>query len=153
VGLGQTLQVGDLEVRPVKVELRKVGVLDENHPRAELCPHESLVLTLRLRNSAPDYRFTPLDNYFDRKYDYFIDPRKNRVGAQPLTLLEVGGGQRFFGGPAEWFPRKRRRDDKTDRQWIAAPGRKNVDDEGLAPGATLETVVCTDGADPRVAAA
>jgi hypothetical protein len=149
VGLGQALRVGDLEVKPLKVELRKVAVLDEIHPKAEECPHESLVLTLAFRNLAADYRFSPLDNYFDRKYDHFPVETSNRIGPEPLTFLVVGN-QRFFGGPAKWVPRKRRSREKEDREWLDAPGRKNLDD-GLAPGATLETVVCTDGADPDVA--
>ena len=150
VGLGKTIRVGDLEVKPLKVELRTVGVLDEHHPRPEPCPHESLVLTLQVRNLATDYRFSPLDNYFDRKYDHFlVDPTKNRAGAEPMTFLVVGK-KRFFGGPAEWVPRKRSPQLKIDRQWIDAAGRTNTD-EGLAPGAVLQTTICTDGFDPDVA--
>jgi hypothetical protein len=149
VGLGKTLRVGDLEIKPIKVEVRTVGVKDENHEKAEPCPNESVVLTLELRNLATDYRFSPLDNYFDRKWEHFNDPKRNRAGPEPMTFLQIGK-KPFFGGPAEWVPRKRRAASKIDRQWVDLPGRKNFDDDGLAPGATVLTTVCTDGYDPAV---
>jgi hypothetical protein len=150
VALGSPVVVGDLEVTPLKVERRRVAVYVENNPRPEPCPHDSLVLTLRLRSLAADYRFSPLDNYFDRKYDNFFNPKRNRLGPQPMTYLEVGK-ERYYGGPAEWAPLKRSSKEKKDRQWLALPGRSNLDD-GLAPGETREAATCTDGEDPNVEA-
>src|SRR5262249_53128687 len=97
VPLGETLRVGGLEVTPLRVERKAVRVFVEGYARPEPCPHESLVLHLRLRNVSAASTFTPLDNYFDRNW------KKGR-GAPPLTLLEVGT-RRFYGGPAEWSPR------------------------------------------------
>jgi hypothetical protein len=63
----------------------------------------------------------------------------------------VAGPARFIGGPAKWVPIK---DDRTRerREWLALPGRKNVDREGLAPEDSMEAGICTDGANPAVVA-
>jgi hypothetical protein len=135
--LGKPLRVGDLEVTPTKVERRRVRVFVSGFDRPEPCDGDSLVLHLRLVNRAADYAFTPLDNYFDR---WWQPPG----GLPPLTLLEAGP-ERFYGGPAHWYPRTSR--DAGKRQWVE--GRKDFDPDGLAPGAEQEPFVCTDGNDPR----
>jgi hypothetical protein len=136
-GLGKPLRVGDLEVTPTKVERRRVSVFVTGFERPEPCQGDSLVLHLRLRNRAPDYAFTPLDNYFDRCW-------RTPSGPPPLTQLEAGSS-RFFGGPAHWYPRGSR--DAAKRQWVE--GRKDFDPDGLAAGAEQDGLVCTDGGDPQ----
>jgi hypothetical protein len=130
--LGQPLQVGDLEVTPLRVERKRVAVWVARAANAEPCPADSLVLHLKLRNLAADYRFTPLDNYFDRRW-------RQGQGPPPLTVLQ-GGDHFCFGGPAEWYPRG---DGRHPREWLA--GRKDFDPEGLAPGKEMQSLVCTDG--------
>jgi hypothetical protein len=135
--LGKPLRVGDLEVTPTRVERRCVRVFVSGFDRPEPCQGDSLVLHLRLRNRAADYAFTPLDNYFDRCW-------RPPAGLPPLTLLEAGK-DRFYGGPAHWYPRNSK--DAGRRQWVE--GRKDFDPDGLAPGAEQESFVCTDGDDPH----
>ena len=144
VRLGETVRVGDLEVTPTRVERGRVSILTEGaeeHP--EPSPHDALLLHLRLKNVARDYAFTPLDNYFDRRWKSGDGP------PVPFTLLQAGR-ETFFGGPARWYPlgvplaRRERRD------WLA--GRKNIDRRGLEPGEEAETYLATDGWDPAVAA-
>jgi DNA-directed RNA polymerase subunit RPC12/RpoP len=141
VPLGQTLLLGDLEVTPKRVERRVVSIFVEGFAQAEPCPHESLVLFLHLRNRSPKWAFTPLDNYFDRKW------KPKQGGSPPLTILEFGS-EKVFGGPAAWFSRSSPKDGKR-REWVQ--GRKNFDPEGLAPGEEMESLVCTDGSDPETA--
>jgi hypothetical protein len=146
VKLGEKLNVGDLEVQPLQVYRKRVTMYDEGakdvegKDRPEDCQHDSLVLELRLRNVSDDNIFTPLDNYFDRRW-------KQGEGAPPFTLIEAGD-QVFFGGPARWLPRSGRAPDAR-RQWIE--GRKNFDPEGLKPGAGSITKVASNGEDEEVA--
>jgi hypothetical protein len=143
VPLGQTIQIGDLQVTPKKVERRTIGLLAETAPdRPEPSPHEALVLTLHLKNTATDYAFTPLDNYFDRSWKPGSDE------SVPLTVLQAGK-EAFFGGPAKWFPLRRDVGKRQVREWLQ--GRKNIDRVGLRPGEETETIVATDGWDPVVA--
>jgi len=143
VPLGETIRVGAIQVTPLRVERRKIALLaSESNPRPEPSPYDALVLHLKLRNVAEDYAFTPLDNYFDRRWD----PKE--PSNPPLTLLEVGKTI-FFGGPAEWAPLNRGRNDRSRREWIE--GRKNVDSKGLQPGEETETIVCTDAWNPETA--
>jgi hypothetical protein len=135
--LGKPLRVGDLEVTPTKVERRRVRVFVTGFERPEPCLGDSLVLRLLLRNRAADYAFVPLDNYFDRCW-------RGQAGPPPLTQLEAGNG-RFFGGPAQWYPRGSR--DARKREWVE--GRKDFDPDGLGPGEERESFVCTDGSDPQ----
>src|SRR5262245_46999821 len=137
VPLGETLRVGDLEVTPLRVERARKEVITGTY-RPEKCDHDSLVLHLRLKNVAADYSFTPLDNYFDRKW------KPGDGGSPPLTQLQAGP-QRFFGGPAQWVPRDTGR--KGHRERVA--GRPDYDPDGLQPGEEVEQFVCTDGGTNR----
>jgi hypothetical protein len=142
VKLRETLQIGDLEVTPTTVERKRVKVFVETYEKPEPCGHDSLVLTLEMRNLSDEYAFTPLDNYFDRHWD-------GKGEQAPLTVLVAGPAQ-FFGGPARWYPLKRDRGKRQFRQWVNLEGRKDVDREGLAPGASGVYQVCTDGGDQSV---
>lgn len=136
IGLNQPLTLGDLQITPLRVERKKVKIYVENFDKPSELANESLVLHLRLKNLSDTYAFTPLDNYFDRRW--------KGQGTPPLTVLEVGKNQ-FFGGPAEWYNwnRSKKQKELTRREWLE--GRKNYDEEGLLPGQTMETFVCTDG--------
>ncbi|MGL4550003.1 MAG: hypothetical protein ACRC33_02350 [Gemmataceae bacterium] len=138
VKLTETLTVGDLEVTPLRVERKRVAVHVQGAPNPEPCRHDSLVLHLRLANVGADYRYTPMDNFFDRHWD-------GLAGPAPLTVL-VGGPRPLFGGPAKWV----RPGDKRDRrQWV--DGRPERDPDGVGPGESVETFTCTDGEDPGAA--
>jgi hypothetical protein len=137
VALGNTLRVGDLEVTPTRVERKRVAVHVQGFDRPEPCRYESLVLHLHLRNVSEEYRFTPLDNFFDRFWS-------DRQALPPLTNLEAGP-YLFYGGPAHWYPATDRKD---RREWVQ--GRKPSDPEGLRPGQEGDSFVCTDGQDPRM---
>jgi hypothetical protein len=142
VRLGETMRLGDLEVTPKSVKRQKVGVFVEGFGQPEPCPNDSLVLTLEMRNLSDEYAFTPLDNYFDRYWN-------GKGDSAPLTVL-LAGKQKFFGGPAKWYPLKRDRAKAQLREWVDLPGRKNVDGIGLEPGSSATMAVCTDGANGQV---
>lgn len=142
VPLGQSLTVGDLEITPRRVERRQVSIFTEGaEEKPEPSPYEALVLHLHLRNVSREYAFTPLDNYFDRRW------KPAEGGAPPLTML-MAGKEVFFGGPARWYPTQRDRNKGLRRDWLV--GRQNVDRQGLAPGAEATSYVCTDGWDPQI---
>ena len=140
VALGSTIVIGDLEVTPTKLERNHFRTFSEDSEQPEPTTYEALKLHLRLKNLAKEYAFTPLDNFFDRKWS-------PGAGATPLTLLQAGSTT-FFGGPANWFPLNRDKSKGTKREWLE--GRANVDRDGLAPGETVETFVCTDGGNPAL---
>jgi hypothetical protein len=123
---------GELEVTPLRVERKPVRVIVAGFSRAEPCRHDSLVLTLKLRNVSADQAFAPLDNYFDRAW-------KPGMSLMPLTYLEAGKHRIF--GPARWVPPEKRRDEYTEY----VEGRALADPVGLKPGAEVEGQICTDG--------
>ena len=135
--LDEPLQIGDLQVTPVRVERKRLRVV-EGRFNPEFCAVDSLVLYLRMKNLSSEYAFAPLDNYFDRRYDGGARP--------PFTLLEVGDKYRFYGGPAEWYPLG----DPNHRR-VRVEGRNNVPDV-LPPGEQKELFVCTNGYDEKAAA-
>lgn len=140
VGLKQTIQVGDVEITPIKVERRTLRIHVENFREPEPSKGPSLVLHLRLANRSRDFCFAPLDSYFDRNYN----PRSG--DSSPLTCLEIGTST-FYGGPAKWVPRDRDPNKRLRREWIES--RTNIDAR-LDPGKSIETFVCTDGDDEKV---
>ncbi len=142
VPLGEKLTVGDLEVQPLRVYRKKLKMFDEGSEQPEDCQYESLVLELRLRNVSSDNAFTPLDNYFDRRW-------KQGEGAPPFTLIEAGK-QVFYGGPARWLARSGS-GPENKRQWLDAPGRKKTDPVGLKPGEVMVTTLASNGEDKEVA--
>jgi hypothetical protein len=170
VGLGQKLQVGDLEIQPLRVECLRVSVFVEGpNKNKEQMDFDSLVLHLRLRNTSEHLSFVPLDPYFDRGWAHEgappVRPREDDgpealeryrqasnqywekgKGSPPLTVLEVGE-RRFFGSSSDWYDRKRSAAGNYHRAWVE--GRLDKQPY-LKPGETLETFVSTDGRDPRL---
>jgi hypothetical protein len=149
VHLGETRNIGALAVTPRRVTREHVGVGDDISP-PERVNGVSLVLFLELKNISVDQSFQPLDRYFDRKWR-----EGTSAGPPPLTLLEAGAGERFFGGPAQWVPRSLpgRRNNSAAAEFIYLMGSDKpvVDpiDRNLDPGVSTEVFVCTDGSDPR----
>ncbi len=169
VALGEKLQVGDLEIEPLRVERTRVDVFVEGHKKKEKMDFDSLVLHLRLRNTSSNLSFVPLDPYFDRGWlhegaaperpkddegpdalDRYRqasnDHWEKGKGSPPLTLLEVGD-RRFFGSSSDWYDRKRAAAENRRRAWVE--GRLDKPPY-LGPGETVETIVSTDGRDPRL---
>jgi hypothetical protein len=140
VNLKGTIRLGALEVTPLSVVRRKVKIFTEGaEGKPEFLPHDCLVLNLRITNRAEDYSFAPMDNYFDRV-------STGKGDDVPLTILQAGKAN-FFGGPAKWYPLNGQRQPGERRDWLV--GRTNVDREGLQPGKSMDTLVCTNGDDPR----
>jgi len=137
--LGKELQVGDLEITPLKVDREVVSVIVKGS-QPEPCRAPSLVLHLKLRNISSNVVFQPMDAYFDRKW-------KNKSDQPPLTILELpdsAGTIRFFGGPAEYHPAP-----LPNNIHAGLPQEVEGDHASrvLRPGEEMETFVCTDGDD------
>jgi hypothetical protein len=128
VALGQALRVGDLEVTPQKVELRRVKFLTPDPPED---PAESLVLHLLLRNVSRDVVFSPTDPFFDRRWRRVADGKR-----KPFTFLQMGS-QYFYGGPLPWTPTPA---EETERREPIAGQVYQV----LQPGEQMTTLVCTN---------
>jgi hypothetical protein len=133
----EPIRIGQLQIVPTHVERKRINVFVEGSEKSEPCMGDSLVLRLKLKNLSSEYAFAPLDNYFDRFWKTGADQ------LPPFTQLVVGD-KRFYGGPAQWYPRG---DKKNRREWVE--GRKAVEPELLQPGEEKEFFVCTDGQDPK----
>lgn len=96
VALGQKLQIGALEVEPVKVEARPLSLVGESTrgQTEKLRPtrNQALVLSVRIRNTSDDIALHPMDPAFNRKV---------KGSDTPATGLVVGK-QTFWGGAIEW---------------------------------------------------
>jgi hypothetical protein len=127
IALGQTIQLGDVEVLPQKVELCRVTFRQGNFA-PEPGSDDSLVLHLLLRNLSQDVVFSPTDPFFDRSW------KGPFSGKKPYTFLDIGN-HRLWGGPLPWKP--------------GQPPEERITIEGqqyktLQPGEQLATFVCTD---------
>ena len=178
VGLGEKLQVGDLEIEPLRVERRRVNVLVEKSPKPEKMEFDSVVLHLRLRNTSSGARFVPLDPYFDRGMPHpGVVPERPALDAAPEALAryeeannkywEKWLDKRILGNPHVGPPLtllevgkrryfgsssdwyERNRDPSLRLRRAWVEGRKD-NPEYLNPGMTMETFVSTDGRDPRL---
>ncbi|HXG11153.1 MAG TPA: hypothetical protein VNK04_15440 [Gemmataceae bacterium] len=146
VGLGQTIRVGDLEVTPTRVELRKVWIATEGYRVVEQMPDESLVLHLHLRNVSADVVFKPLDRCFDRQWK----EGKSAGVRAPYTYLELlQDGRRFYGGPIPWAPAGSRNPPPRETVILKEKDREIRQNYGkeLGPGEEMDTFLCTDHLD------
>jgi hypothetical protein len=140
VGLGGTLQVGQLEVKPTRVELRPVRFLQGNG-EPEASSERVLVLELQLTNTSQDVVFKPTDPYFERRWKR--EQGTPGTGNMPYMFLDlVKAKKRVYGGPVEWKPPKAGRFAEPRER---VEGQKHGQD--LPPGETLTTFVCTDPED------
>jgi hypothetical protein len=136
--LGEKLEVGDLEIIPLKVDRQIVSVISKGS-RPEPCSAPSLVLHLKLRNISSNVVFQPMDTFFDRKW-------MSKAEQPPLTILELldpAHTVRFFGGPAEYHPPPRNNSGAMPPQEVEGARSSHV----LRPGEEMDTFVCTDGDD------
>jgi len=129
-GLGKKVIVGDVEVEPVAVAVRKLVVVREpdkgGKSETSTLPR-GVVLTLNVRNTSSDLTFHPLDPAFNRNA-YEAD--------KPPTALVVGK-EPFAGGAVAWpyAPKVKR----------AYERAQEGDDQPLGPGQSRKYVVTTDG--------
>jgi hypothetical protein len=130
IALGQTIQLGDVEVLPSKVELRRVSFRQHNF-EPEPGIDDSLVLHLLLRNISQEHVFSPTDPFFDRSWKGALS------GKKPYTFLEIGN-RRLWGGPLTWKP------GQPPEERITIEGQQH---KMLQPGEQLTTFVCTDPKD------
>jgi len=129
VQLGETLRIGDLEVRPLRIEENQFQftiVYESGAVETRKSPHAALILHARLKNVSQDVVFHPTDPFFDRQY--IADQHRSK----PFTFLEVGE-QKFYGGPFNYLGFRR-----DSRKRVFATGQEN-DDKPLQPGEERET--------------
>jgi hypothetical protein len=136
VGLGKKLEVGQVEVEPVKVEIRRLRVVTvpKSGKPFEATRDQAVVLTLKIRNTSDDLTLYPMDPAFTRVFTGTTGE------ARPGTSLEVGK-QVYRGGAIAW-PWS----DKIAREYEAA---QEGDATPLKPKETREYVVFT-AADPKI---
>jgi hypothetical protein len=129
VALGHSIQLGDVEVTPQKVELTRLKI---RHPDLSVdpMPTESLVLHLAFRNISQDVVFHPTDPYFERRWKSAQDPK-------PYTFLEIDA-RRLYGGPLPWSGMRR----------DARPALEGQAHQMLQPGEQVSTFVATDPDEP-----
>jgi hypothetical protein len=129
VGLGSTIRLGELEVTPVRVQLKRIKIVSGR--QLELARRDSLVLQLCCKNLSEAVAFSPTDPFFDRFWKTPAD------GSKPYTFVEIAD-QRFYGGPVPWT-----RDSLANRD--AVEGQEY---RVLNPGEKLTTIACTDPGEP-----
>ncbi len=134
-GLGGKIEVGQLEIEPVKVGTRRLNMVAKGkaEERTTTSRDDALVLILKVKNTSPDIAIFPMDPAFTRR----------SIGDdKPATRLVVGK-QTFAGGANTWpFRSGVVREYEKDQENDAVP---------LKPGETREYVVCSP-ADRNVAA-
>jgi hypothetical protein len=128
LGLNQKLRIGDVEVTPLKVELRRL-VFHNPGFQPERGSDDSLVLHLHYRNASTDVVFCPTDPFFERRWK-----STQSAATKPYMFLDLGQ-QRIYGGPCDWKAGMRRE----VRESIA--GQLHL---ALRPGEEVTTFVCTD---------
>jgi hypothetical protein len=118
--LGQTIQIGDLEVTPLAIELRPVVLvrsIDRNHSRREKA--SSLILWLKLKNVSKEHEFAPLERRFLREQTIAFD--RSMIVTSPGKVLDL-------------FPLA------VESEWSI----KGQSFATLKPGETVETVIASE---------
>lgn len=130
VGLGDTLVVGDLHVKPVRVEYREVKRFRKEVGRDGFETKENerplYLLHLRIKNNSDDLLIHPTDPAFNSRYF----PQTKMT---PYTGVVVGQ-QRYLGGPFLWP------DPQYERQYV--DGQEN-DDKPLGPKEERDYVIAS----------
>ncbi|HEV3383565.1 MAG TPA: hypothetical protein VG097_02055 [Gemmata sp.] len=128
--LGGKIEIGQLEIEPLKVEIRPLKVITEGQrEKRDETRRDSLVMQLRIKNTSSDLSIFPMDPALTRKAR---PDDKLQLG----TRLVVGGKQTFYGGGIEWpvpVNVKRKYEEQQEK-----------DNTPLKPGETREYVVFTD---------
>jgi phage FluMu protein Com len=136
VPLGRTLTVGQIEVKPTRIEYRKAMrhyVKADGKPDEKPTPNDVLLLHLHIKNVSDDVTLHPTDPAFDASYD-----RTTKV--TPYTGVVVGD-KHFLGGPFLWP------DPQYRRQFMEG---QEDDDKPLGPKQERDYVICSVLAGPDV---
>jgi hypothetical protein len=132
--LGGKIEVGQLEIEPVKVEIRPLKVFIEGKgEKREENRRDTLVMQMRIKNTSSDLSIFPMDPAFTRK--------ARPDDKEPLTRLVIGKQKTFYGGGIEWPVAanvKRKYEEQQEK-----------DNTPLKPGESREYVVFTDS-DPQI---
>jgi hypothetical protein len=127
-GLGERIQIGQLEIEPVTVEKRPLNIIKEGggDRQRRTTRFNSLVLRLRVTNTSADVPIFPLDPAYTRAA---------KMDDRPAMRLAIGR-QMLYGGAISWpFG------DGVKREYEEA---QSLDDQPLKPGETREYVVFTN---------
>jgi hypothetical protein len=127
-GLGQRLQIGQLEIEPIAAEKRRLRIIREGQGETQrrTTNFDALVLQLRVKNLSPDRPIFPLDPAFTRAA---------KMDDRPAMRLAIGRLM-LYGGAISWpFPERVR------REYEEAQAR---DDQPLNPAETRDYVVFTN---------
>lgn len=139
--LGNPLQIGDLEVTPLRVEQKRVLFKYRlGSFKSELAPEESLVLQLQLKNISKNSEFRPVDLAFD----HFWKDGQHPQNTMPYTYLEVAGKR--FCSPLKWNPAAARKLPVHVGQDEFVEGQEEGN-KILLPGEQMKTVIVTDPGD------
>jgi hypothetical protein len=143
VALNKSIQIGSLQVTPLKVEKRRITYrYDPPSHKPETSRNEALVLTLRLKNTSADEQFYPTDPGFNPKWD--------AGKPKPYTFLEIGS-KHFFGGPIDWQPKPPgAAKSKGIREFVDG---QEKDQQPLSPQEERVTVITTNPDDTDVLSA
>ncbi|HYH66146.1 MAG TPA: hypothetical protein VD866_15745 [Urbifossiella sp.] len=128
-GLGKKVTVGDVEVEPVAVAVRKLTVVKVpvSGKTLPVPMGRAVTLTLHVRNTSTDLTFHPLDPAFNRK---------SFPPDLPPTTLVVAGKDTFPGGPVTWpYDKNVKRAYETSQEG---------DDQPLGPGESRKYVITSD---------
>ncbi len=156
VRLGKTIQLGDLEIEPLKIVRGSIEIAEDKPDGPAQQYERALMLYLRFKNLSQDLSFYPMDRFFTRSWV----PGGSKVGhlnghwmppdEEPYTMLELGT-KRFYGGPAAYRPpvKGKALGDFYPNEFI-----KGQDfDKILEPGQSMDTFICTDPQDRQLTAA
>jgi hypothetical protein len=130
--LGQPIQVGDVRVKPTRVEFGKVVF---HSPGRDDTPSRfpTLSLHLEVENVSEDVAFRPMDRFFNRLWN---KDRQQFLTNMPFSYLEMGPS-RLYGGPCKWEPRGK------EHELVETVVGQDYGRE-LKPGETFTTFVCVD---------
>jgi hypothetical protein len=129
-GLGQRIQIGQLEIEPVSVEKRPLTILKTTktagEPQRRTTRFDALVLRMRVKNTSQDSPIYPLDPAFTRAA---------KMDDRPAMRLAIGR-QMLYGGAISWPFGERLKREYEEAQ--------SLDDQPLKPGETRDFVVFTN---------
>jgi hypothetical protein len=147
VRLGKTLELGELEVTPLRIERGTIEITELGRVSPERVEGEVWKLFLRFRNRSDDLEYYPMDRYFTRYWrgdGKRGSPPRFHTELAPYTYLQVGE-QRFYGGPAGFYDLDL---DPANKSGNANEYIVGQDFKLLKPGEEMETFICTDPTNP-----
>jgi hypothetical protein len=147
VHLGKTLELGELEVTPLRIEQGSIEMTEKGATMTERV-EGAWKLYLRFKNLSPDLAYYPMDRYFTRYWradGKRGTPPRFHTDLEPYTYLEVGS-KKFYGGPAGFYDLDL---DRVNKSGNANEYIVGQDFRQLKPGEEMETFICTDPTDEK----